>query len=137
MRIRYKKKRLYANLILGIIWIAFGVFMLYEDGNSRFTKYGYLVIGVLYIIPFLYNFKYQYLLIENGVIKKNTGFGKTLSLKDIISIKKFAGDYTLITENEKMKINTELIDKNSLVELNKVLDKLELPVEKSQLTKNS
>ncbi len=131
MKIRYKKKRLYVNLILGIIWIAFGVFLLYEEGNSRITKYGYLVIGLLYLIPFLYNVTYQYLSIENGVIKKNTGFGNKLNLKDITSIKKFAGDYTLMTENKKMKINTALIDENSLNELNKILDKLELSANKS------
>ena len=50
-------------------------------------------------------------------------------------IKKFAGDYTLKTEQMELKINTELIDKDSLMELNKILAELNLPPEKTPFPK--
>ena len=46
--------------------------------KSRWTDYGYLVIGILYVGHYLYDLKNQYLTIENGTIRKNGlyGFGK-------------------------------------------------------------
>ena len=53
MKIIYKKKRLYLNLIIGLFWTFFGIFNLLEDGNSRWIDYGYLVIGILYFGQYL------------------------------------------------------------------------------------
>ncbi|GAA4965471.1 hypothetical protein [Algibacter aquimarinus] len=137
MKIKFKKKRLLANLFLGIVWIGLGIFNILEDYNLRWSDYGYLVIGILYIGHYLYDFKNQYLTIENGIIRKNAfyGFRKKINLNDINWIKKFAGDYTLKTELKELKINTELIDKESLIELNKILAELNLPSEKTPFAK--
>ena len=133
MKIKFKKKRLIANLILGIIWTALGIFNILGDDDLRWLDYGYLVIGILYIGHFLYDWTNQYLTIENGTIQKNKlyGFRRKISLSEIIWIKKFAGDYTLKTDEKELKIHTELIDKDSLVELNKVLEELNMPPEKT------
>ncbi|CAZ98557.1 Conserved hypothetical protein [Zobellia galactanivorans] len=71
--------------------------------------------------------------IENGTIRKNglNGYGKKINLNEINWIKKFAGDYTLKTETKELKINTELIDKTSLTELNSILKELNLPADKT------
>jgi uncharacterized membrane protein YphA (DoxX/SURF4 family) len=37
MKIRFKKKRLYINLILGLVWTGHGVFSLLEDESLRWT----------------------------------------------------------------------------------------------------
>lgn len=78
---------------------------------------------MFYIGYYLYDLTNQYLTIENGTIRKNGlyGLGKKLNLDEINWIKKFAGDYTLKTKKGDLKINTELIDKDSLYELNKIL----------------
>jgi hypothetical protein len=133
MKIKFKKKRLYSNLILGIVWVIIGFLKLYYDDKLRWTDYGYLVIGILYIGHYLYDKTNQYLTIENGIIWKNGlyGFGKKINLNEINWIKKFAGDYTLKTETKELKINTELIEEKSLTELNKILEKLNLPSEKT------
>jgi len=133
MKIRFKKKRLYANLIIGIVWTGLGVFNVLEDDNLRWSDYGYLVIGLLYVGHYLYDLTNQYLTIESGTIRKNGlyGFGKKINLNEINWIKKFAGDYTLKTETKELKINTELIDKNSLTDLNCILEKLNLPADKT------
>jgi hypothetical protein len=133
MKRKFKKKRLYINLILGIVWLALGILNLNEDDKIRWTDYGYLVAGILYIGHYLYDLTNQYLTIENGTIRKNAlyGFRKDINLNEVNWIKKFAGDYTLKTEKKELKINTELIDKDSLTELNKILAELNLPPEKT------
>lgn len=138
MKIKFKKKRLYINLILGLVWLSLGILNLTEDDKIRWTDYGYLVAGILYIGHYLYDLTNQYLTIENGTIRKNGlyGFGKRINLDEINWIKKFAGDYTLKTEQRELKINTELIDKDSLTELNKVLAELNLPPEKTPFANN-
>ncbi len=139
MKIRFKKKRLRVNLILGIVWIGLGTLSIVTDDEIRWTDYGYLVIGMLYIGHYLYDLTNQYLTIENGTIRKNGlyGLGKKLNLDEINWIKKFGEDYTLKTKKKDLKINTELIDKDSLNELNKILAGLKLPAEKTPFANNA
>ena len=89
----------------------------------------------MYLGHYLYDLNNQYLTIENGTIRKNAlyGFRKKIELNDINSIKKFTGDYTLKTETKELKINTELIDEKSLLELNRILSELNLSPEKNAL----
>lgn len=133
MKIKFRKKRLRINLILGILWLILGGLNLVTEDNIRWSDYGYLVIGFLYIGHYLNESINQYLTIENGTIKKNGlwDFGKQVHLKEVSWIKKFAGDYTLVTEQRELQINTELIDKDSLSKLNKILGELNLPPEKT------
>ncbi|MFD1613765.1 hypothetical protein [Gelatiniphilus marinus] len=138
MKIKFKKKRLRINLIFGMVWLILGILSIVTDEDLRWTDYGYLIIGILYLGHYLYDLTYQYLTIENGTIQKNGlyGFGKKIILEEINWIKKFAGDYTLKTEQNELKINTELIDKDSLNELNKILAELNLPSKKTPFTNN-
>ena len=128
MKIRFKKKRLYINLILGLVWIGLGVFSLFEDENLRWTDYGSLLVGILYLGHYLYDLNNQYLTIKNGSIRKNVlyGFGKKINVNEINRIEKYAGDYILRTVEKELKINTELIEEKSLVEFNEILKKLNL-----------
>lgn len=68
----------------------------------------------------------QYLTIEDGVITKNNLFPKKINLIEITKIKKFSGDYILKTNNGELTINTRLIDKKSLADLDTVLEKLDV-----------
>ena len=135
MKIRFKKKRLYINLILGLVWTGLGVFSLLEDENLKWTDYGYLVVGTLYLGHYLYDLNNQYLTIENGSIRKNVlyGFENKINVNEINRIEKYAGDYILRTVEKELKINTELIEKKSLVEFNEILKKLNLPEGKNAI----
>jgi len=133
MKIRFKKKRLYLNLILGILWVGLGIFNLIEDDDLHWLDYGNLVFGSIYIGHYLFDIMNQYLTIENGTIRKNRlyGNGRKIYLSEINFIQKFAGDYTLKTDNQKLIISTELIEKNSLDKLNEILQKLDIPSDKT------
>lgn len=133
MKIHFKPKRLRANLIIGSIWVAFGVFSLEANDPVRWTDYGYIAIGLLYLGHYAHDRYLHYLTIENGTIRKNGlyGLGGAIRLQDVVWIKKFTGDLTLKTETRDLKIDTDLIDPESLVALNKVLGALDLPPEKT------
>ena len=135
MKIRFKKKRLYINLILGLVWTGLGVFSLLEDESLRWTDYGYLVAGIVYLGHYLYDINNQYLTIENGSIRKNVlyGFGKKINVNEINRIEKYAGDYIIRTLEKELKINTGLIEEKSLEEFNEILKKLNLPEGKNAI----
>jgi hypothetical protein len=135
MKIRFKKKRLYINLILGLVWAGLGVFSLLEDKSLRWTDYGYLLAGIVYLGHYLYDLNNQYLTIENGSIRKNVlyGFGNKINVNEINRIEKYAGDYIIRTLEKELKINTGLIEAKSLEEFNEILKKLNLPEGKNAI----
>jgi hypothetical protein len=138
MKIRFKKKRIYPNLILGLFWTVLGIYKIIEHDNLRWPDYLYLIVGILWICYFFYDLVNQYLKIENGTIRRNIlyGYPKRINLSEVNFIKKTAGVYTLQTESQKMKIKTDLIDDNSLAELKNVLELLNLPSEKTPFANN-
>jgi hypothetical protein len=123
MKIFYKKKRLKHSIVFGIIWLILGTLAIINDSKSVFS-YGYLFVGILYFGTYLFENKKQYLTIENGTISKNGLITKKINLTDIINIKKFAGDYVLKTDNTEFRINTQIIQKESLVDLDNELERL-------------
>ncbi len=133
MKIKFTKKRLIYNLVLSILYLTIGLEGIIYQENIRWTKYGMLSLGILYLTNSLYELKYQYLSIEYGILRKNMilGFTKKINLNDIIQIKVFTDEYTLITKTNKITIHTEIIDPNSLSELKRILSKLDLPPDKT------
>jgi hypothetical protein len=125
MKIRFTKKRLKHYLIFGILWLVLGTTAVIFNSDNIFN-YGYLIIGILYFGTYLFENNKQYLTIENGIISKNHLIPKKINLNEIKRIKKFAGDYILKTDSTELRINTELIEKNSLAELDTVLENLNL-----------
>ena len=136
MKIKFKTKRLKQNLFFGIAWTILSLLDLKYSRENNWIDYGFLFVAILYWIIYLYEKNYQYLTVENDWIKRNSPFGKKLNLSEVHWIKKFAGDYILKTDKDEMTINTEVIDKNSLVDLNRILEKLDLPSDKTPFTNN-
>ncbi len=126
MTLKFKNNRLRINLGLGIVWIALGIFSLLTKDSVTWTDFGYLAVGILYIGLYIYEMSNQYLTIDNETIKRNGLFGKKINLKDIHRIKKLYGHYTLITKTQELKINIEWMDKESKIELERILNQLEL-----------
>ena len=124
MRIGYKKRHMNINLIFGLVWLVWFFVGILTKDEPNWTDYGWIVISAMYLITYYYQRQNKYLTIENGVIKVNGPFGKKLNLTEIKRIKKFAGDYILKTDKKELTINTQIIDPNSLAELNAELEKL-------------
>lgn len=128
MKIRYTKRKVRINLILGLAWLAvFIAFIIIDDAKSSWIKHGWLLLGFLNIGMFAYQNHYQYLTLENGVLKQNDlFFGKKITLSEIKQIRTFAGDYILKGENKELTINTQIVDPDSLSELVAELEKLDV-----------
>lgn len=131
MKIKYKKKRFRHYLIFGILWTILGFLNLNYSGDNNWIDYGFLVIAILYWSSYFYEKSNQYLTVDDDFIKKNSINGKKIYLSDINWIKKFAGEYILKTDTEELTINTEVVDEKSLIELNRILSKLDLPANKT------
>lgn len=124
MEIKYKKKPLNVNLISGLFWLIWFFVGVFRKEKTNWTDYGWIIISLMYLGMYFYQRNYKYLTIENGIINVNVPFGKKLILTEIKRIKKFAGDYILKTDKKELTINTQIIDPNSLAELNGELEKL-------------
>ena len=124
MKIQYKKRQLNFNLIFGIIWLTYFLIQLIFDKEIHWIDYGWILISLAYFGIYFYQKKYKYVSIENGILTVNGPLGKKLNLTEIKRIKKFAGDYILISDKKDLTINTQIIDPNSLAELNAELEKL-------------
>ncbi|NJX15371.1 hypothetical protein [Tamlana crocina] len=127
IKIKYKKKRLYSNLVIGVVWLVFAVFHLANEEKIDWTDYGYCGISLMYLLQFIYEYVNQYLTINNNVIKKHGIFGKALKFSEVENFKIFAGEYILQTQSAELRIDTNVIENTSLTRLNKIIEKHELP----------
>ena len=132
-KIKFKKKKLYLNLLLGSIWVVLGTLGFILDEELNVFEYIYIACGALYLFHFFYDFKYQYLKIEYNTIQKNFLYGgsnKKIKFEDIVEVEKTYLNYVLKTENEKIQVNADLIEEESYKEFKSILFSLDLPEEK-------
>ena len=99
--------------------------MFFIDTDNLFN-FGYFLIGAINIGIYIFENSRQYLIIQNGVITKNGFQPKSLKLDEIKHIRDFAGDYILKTEQDELTITKSFIEENSLLDLEKVLNALDL-----------
>lgn len=131
MKLRYKKRVTRLNLIFGSLWFVFALIQIYliQDEDNNGLHYLWLILSVLYFSMYFYQNTYQYLTIENGVIRENGFYGKSLNLAEVCQIKEIAGDYILKTDAAEMNINTQVMDPESLKYLEVELQHLNVEVE--------
>lgn len=126
MKIKYKRKRLIYTFVMAMIWLILGVISLVfsEQSEMSWFKFAYLFISLLYFFQFFYNLKMQYGTVTADSIEKHELFSsKEIEWKNLITLKKVAGDYKLYSADKKMTINPDLIDKDSLSDLEAVFKK--------------
>lgn len=136
MLIRYSRKRLRSNLLLGSVFTAIGLLMVKNDPTS-FIKYGYILMGLLCLGTWIFERMNQYLLISDGVLTKNKVRPTSMCLSEVNRIVEGHGNITLYSQKDRLRINTGLLDKRSLKDLHRVLDNLELGAEETFICKIS
>lgn len=125
MKINYKKKNSRFNLIIGIIWFVYFWICVLAFEDTSWRDYGWLVISIVYIGNYFYQRKYQYAEITDEFIRTlDPIFGKKLELKEVNTVRKFAGDYIFKTDKKELTINTQVITEESLEQLNHKVDEL-------------
>lgn len=112
MEIKYNSKSIQLGFIIGIAFLVIGITsVIYSENPSIF----FLVLGITYISIGIYRWKGNYIIVKDGYLKKN--FGGKIFLNDVTEIKKFAGDYIFKTAQTQVTIDTNLVDKKSLPQL--------------------
>ncbi len=126
MKIEYKKKRLRINLIMGLIWLSFFMLIALFTNDVGIWNYGYLIFGLSYLGIYFYDSKNQYLEIKGSFITKKFIQKKHFNLEQLSGINRKFGNIKLLSKTQKtLYINTEIIDKDSLKELNTFLESFE------------
>lgn len=133
MKIKYKNSRFIKNIIIGSIFILMGIDSIIDINNDRWSKYFIFCVGIIYLATTIYEMVFQYLTIENGTIRSNAilSFRKTIKLNEVYWIKESDRNYYLKTDKTVFKIDTDLIDTSSLLQLHSLLKALDLPAEKT------
>ncbi|MCM5663229.1 hypothetical protein [Galbibacter mesophilus] len=126
LKINYNPKILKRDLYLGVAWEILAIATLFLAKGNYWLLSVNLILATLYHGRFVYRNMKPYLLIENGVLTKNSFPKKSMKLCDITRIKKFGEDFELETSEEKIKINAALIAPVSLKVLNEFLGGIEL-----------
>lgn len=119
---------------MGLVFLVIGVILILlalitEDWNNSSFKsigVGQLGAGILLLVIYYFENKWQYLTLKNGELTKNTILRKKIKLSEINSIREFAGDLKLITDKKEFVISTPIIEPNSLTELKKELKTLKV-----------
>ena len=133
MKISYSKKRLYANLILGILWTILGVSYFIANEKIKWYAYATLILGVVYIAMFLFDYSQKYIEITKEKIRVNSIPNKEIELKEITEVKYYADEYTFKTPNKSLKINKSLINKNQFNEFENFFHNLSNELKKNLL----
>lgn len=137
MTIKFKKKRYYYNLGLGVLWTGFAMsYFFMKDLNSVFG-YIYFALGLSYLLHYVYDLKHHYLIIENGIIQINKlySFKNKINVDEILEIKGTDSHYLIKSVSASLKIDPTLIDEKSLQELFQYFRSLDLPADKNLFSK--
>lgn len=110
--------------MLSFFWLFLGTVYFFKISSWNWLDSLYLLVIFANLLVFTKGSFLPYISIKNGVLIMGTLRSKKIHLKEIISIKKFAGDYTVKTKESSLEINTQLIDTKSLNTLLSELQKL-------------
>lgn len=130
MKIRYSRKRLYSNLLLGSLFGLFS-FLKIIEGSANYFNYFQLVLGMVIVGSYFFERYYHYICFENGMLTKNSLRSNTIKIKDVVKIRSFPGKIKLFTSEKKLVINTGVIDEDSKKDLYLILGSLELGPEEN------
>lgn len=116
MTVNFIKKRITHNLVFGGFMFVAGIFMLFQD-TKPFISFLWIAIGALQFGFALYERKYQYITIENGLLTKNSIFKKQIELGKIQKVRRFKNSYKIETADKTLTINKNLIEAESMYRL--------------------
>ena len=121
MKIKYKKGRSRFYLMLVIAWFIILIVNILFVDSREWTFWIWVFLPIANIAYYSFEYFNQYLKIENGIIYRTSLFPKKLELNKIRTVRKFAGDYIIKTDQSELRIDTTIIHPDSLKELDKTL----------------
>ena len=99
--------------------------------NIKWYFYPTLILGIIYLGIYVYEFQLNYIEISENKIIINSLPRKELNLNEIIDIKYFAGDYILSTPNNSIKIIKSQISKEYISEFEEYINVFQINLNKN------
>ena len=128
----FTNKRLYMNLVLGILWLGIGISYFFEDDTKlKYKPYIVTILGITYLLLFLYEFKQKYFEITKDKIKIKSIPSKEIDLNEVTEVKYYADDYTFKTPSKSLKILKSQINKKQLPEFENFFNDLQNNLKKN------
>jgi hypothetical protein len=121
MKILYNQTQLKRTLIMGIAFTAIGVLSIFFS-TEHFLA-GFVGIGILYIAISIVQKNRAYVVISDEYIQKDGIIKQKLSIAQIQSVKYFAGDYIIKSSAKELTIDTNVVDKKYLPELQQYFER--------------
>lgn len=125
IKICYPKSRLQNQWGYGFVMIAVGIFAVYINSASIFS-YLWILIGAIQIATSVYQKKHQYLTIEEDRLIKHSLIPSCIAFSEITRVRKNVNSYKIETEGKTIRIEKNLIEKDSLYRLDHILNNLNL-----------
>ncbi len=110
-------------ILMILYWVLF-ILNAFSTSKLDFIDSLLFVIAVLSTYQYFRERQKPYLSIENGIIKRNDLWGRSIRLEEVVHIEKYAGDYILKTPEKKLRIDTHLVESSSLEQLEAILSNL-------------
>ena len=131
MKIGYSKKRLFSNLLMGTLWLGVGISYFFEQGiaTKKIRPYFLILLGLIYLSIFIFDYTKKYFEISDGKIKINTFPKKEINIEDIRDVKYYADDYTFKTSDKQIKIQKSQINSKDLPEFESFFNTLKSQLE--------
>lgn len=130
MTFPYNKKLPRREGLLGLLFGVFGIFYVWSEPRN-FLKYYMIIFGLFWAASAIYKWKRPYFQIKEGELVRSDFKVKKIKLSEVIRIKKFAGEFTLFTNKDKLKIHSELLNKDDRKKFEEFLDSLAPMVEET------
>lgn len=109
--------------------IAIGVFTFLNENGNHWTNYVWFILGALSLTRYFFERNKGYLSIDHEWLKQHRIlFQKKINLHEVIEIAKKSSGYVLKTKDTKLRIYTHNIEKDSLPELNKIIERLTISI---------
>jgi len=128
MLLGYKKDRLQLLSVISIIWLLFGVVSLIttlsEGGSNVVLPILYLAQAVLLYGVYTYCKVKKYILISKDYIQRNSLSKPKAHINDILKVRKKGNLYFFYTPKKTLRVNTKLMDKKALAELEDFIKRL-------------
>lgn len=127
MKIKYKEKILKFNLFYGMLMIVIGILWVANDSSS-FKNYLWIIVGALQTGSYFYDKKFQYLSIENNKLTRHFLIPRSIEIEKIKKIWRFRNSYKIETDKKSLRISKNLIEEDSLFQLDQFFETLNLNV---------
>lgn len=131
MKIRYTKKKVRTNILFSFLFVIYAlyksVYLTIKSESIKWIGFILLILAVIWFVKSILKSTNYCMVLEKGILKEGTVFGKKIALKDIVYIRKTKEQYILKTADKELVVHIKEVEEESLKNLDNVLANLDLP----------